>query len=225
MNWELPAWALVGLVTGAGLVFLVPQPEPPPPPAPAPEPVAEGAPEPVIIPRDCGGRKRALEGEVSRLEGHLELAEVTLALQDARRVDREGRPSEWPADPDPLLVAKTFEANLNQALDVAGIADLVELDCAEYPCVASIALTVESEIDGVSISEYQAVFDAMNDLGYADYAVGASMAGGARDADGERRKYATFSVSDPNAPGLGKRSVFRTKKLHEASRDAIGEWE
>lgn len=210
-------WAFTGLFLGAGALSLVPRPTPPA----APQPVAvEVAPEAVVIPKDCTGREKVLQDEIDRLAMAFKVTDMGNQLNEARRIQREGNLSEWPDDVDPVLSPDTFKANLSKALATSGIAEVVQVDCQEFPCIATIKLVVESVIEGSSMHEYQPAVEALEDLGYEGY-LGFGMAGGAKVREGERVKMATLAVGPTEDPAINKRSNFRLQKVHESSADLL----
>lgn len=105
------------------------------------------------------GLRAALEaarsGDVTRvvaenqqLRDKLKKAEEEVALLDDLRKEQEGELQKWPADLPPRFteaaLQKAFEDGLNEAGIEGGI---VQIDCAEYPCLVYGQLTSKDDME------------------------------------------------------------------------------
>ena len=107
--------------------------------------------EPAVIEaeRDRGGAQPTRGSQVTRVAPDRSCDHAVAECEQARDFYRaqlvvyEGVPQAWPAD-----VPSAFtEAPLREALASAseGVAVVEQLDCAEYPCIALVALTSDDQ--------------------------------------------------------------------------------
>lgn len=143
MNRSFLAGLLTGgLIVGGLALALAPPDAAPPSPAATPSPKQAERPAPETRP---GAASPALPGEladkearIAELEAQVRRLGIEGAFQRGRIRSHEGTPQDWPEELPESLRPEAFQRNLEAALaDVDG-AELLGVDCDEYPCVAFV---------------------------------------------------------------------------------------
>lgn len=207
---------LIGAVLlGAGLGWLLPSaPAPAPEAQPAPPPVVEApapepeppAPCPVVVP---DGREAALRAELDALR-------VQTAALRARSDAREGPIQGWggrPADEQPSAV----EGALAEVIGEVDGADLLWLDCDEWPCVAIIASPGQGDDSGASVAA-----DALRER-YP----GSTQSSQVTLSGGQLTSYLTLGLTREDVYGsaeLAKRLAFRGERAWEDAQPEVQAW-
>lgn len=83
-------------------------------------------------------RVQALEAEIESLRQELAEAKFTGAVARGQVAQSQGEPSPWPVDVDPAYQPASFEANLRAEIEKIPGLTLHQLDCEEFPCVATL---------------------------------------------------------------------------------------
>lgn len=78
----------------------------------------------------------ALEEEIAELEEELGRLRMESALAKGQLSHYEGDPQPWPEDVPPGFAAEAFEAAAEQAAEAVEHAELLDVDCDEFPCIA-----------------------------------------------------------------------------------------
>jgi hypothetical protein len=90
-------------------------------------------------------RIAALESQVEELRKALAEAEFSSAVTRGQLTASQGAPAEWPEGlAEPYLPA-AFARHLHATLSDLPGAEVHELDCSEYPCIATLRITDPSE--------------------------------------------------------------------------------
>ncbi|MCP4807425.1 MAG: hypothetical protein GY913_28825 [Proteobacteria bacterium] len=87
---------------------------------------------------------QALE-RIDELEAALARSEFEGALVEGRIVQHEGLAQSWPDHVPSSLQPDAFADQLRKALSETDDADLVELDCDEFPCIATLSVPAVGE--------------------------------------------------------------------------------
>lgn len=126
--------ALVGgAAVGGGVAWLM-----------APSPAAD-APE---APRTCEASIQAEVGEMLRLRDEASAAERALFRARIKRAFLLAQTREWPTEHHPALQPQALQDHLAAALEGQPV-EILELDCASFPCVATMAWDHQPEDDGL----------------------------------------------------------------------------
>ncbi len=107
-------------------------------------PAVDGAPQGALDP-DPTARIAALERQVEELRQALSEAEFTGALARGQLTASTGEPAEFPADLPDAYRQEAFERNLAAAIAELAGAEIHELDCSEYPCIATLKINQPAE--------------------------------------------------------------------------------
>jgi len=78
----------------------------------------------------------ALEEEIAELEDELDRLRMEAALAKGQLSHYEGDPQPWPEDVPPGFGAEAFAAAAEQAAEDVEHAELLDVDCSEFPCIA-----------------------------------------------------------------------------------------
>jgi hypothetical protein len=209
------AGALIGGFAGWWTygVVMVPLPREPAPQAAVDRlESAADARSPVQACDDLGDRERTLSAEVAELEALRTLMRGQLALVG-------GVPEVWPDGVDPAAEEARHREDWERAVAVFGDAELVEVDCAEPPCLAVVEVWGRDGIEDGAI---------VSDLGYRIAEAGGLEAPGSRYAATAEtdRGWVNLVVVDlgdagpSDTPG-GKRLQVRRERLVEAARAGL----
>jgi len=188
---------VLGLLVGAAVASTI---APSPPPSNAPPEAAEPAPEPPAPAgdRDCAAEATRLRDDIELLERRHDTARLIRQAQEIRRAQREGLRQPWPDDVDPALAPDAFEAAVREA---AGHADfrVLGLDCAEYPCIATVEKTEDIELtEGSSIRDLDPMLEALEDeIGEFSPAYLSAL-----NLSKQGRYVATFALADRDLDGI-----------------------
>ena len=158
-----------------------------------------------------GGADPALVRCLTELDGisaKLKEAEMSAAFLKGQLGNHEGVPSAWPADIPDSMVPENLEAFFAELF--AGIGEVVDMDCEEFPCVVVV--------QGVGAEDVEADQAAIGAL--QDRFPGGVMAGRAKvQVDDRVDTVSAFVVSETPLVGeLGARSKFRMKQALEGWR-------
>lgn len=85
------------------------------------------------------------QARIAELESELQRARFEKALADGRVLAAEGSPQAFPSDLPTSLGPDGFPEAIRRAVLENGVGELVEVDCSEYPCMATI--TVDSDLE------------------------------------------------------------------------------
>jgi hypothetical protein len=96
----------------------------------------------------CESRRAAARVSLESLDDQLSRAERELFAARLRRAAILGMARPWPDDPSPLLEPEALRAHLEAAV-ADGPGQLVDLDCAAYPCVATLSWELLPEDEGL----------------------------------------------------------------------------
>lgn len=187
--------ASAGLGLGAGWAT---RPSPPPPDT------AEAAAEAAV---DCDERRTVLVQQRESVQDELATARLRLRFMEARRLQREGPEQPWVPDADPRLVPETFERAAREAAERADM-DVLELDCAEFPCIVAVQRHVQPDHTGNSSADYAAFVEDLAEQGYTELRRSTSAVG----ADDDRFGVVTYAPFE-SAEGFDVRLAHRTKAL------------
>ena len=80
----------------------------------------------------------ALEDEIADLEEELDRLRVEAAMAKGQLSHYEGDPQPWPEDVPQGFMPTAFETTVREALADREDAELLDVDCSEFPCVAVI---------------------------------------------------------------------------------------
>lgn len=160
--------------------------------------------------RDCPTPPPDLDEH--RLE-RLQAVMLEARLLEARRQEREGTPSDWRPDPGSSFAAPRFSSSLHEALEDDPSLSLLELDCSELPCVASIARRRDPD-DDVGLGPYRGVHRA---LGMEEGASLMATTGVIADSDGMWEAHTLTFLPQGVDPELERRAAYRLNMLSEAS--------
>jgi hypothetical protein len=205
----------VGLLAGVGLRWMST-------PAPPPEPQIVLEVTHALLPEACPERKTALQAELGALRREREALALTARMLEAQRVEREGNPVPWPEDPGDLAPA-VFEAALRASLEASGEAELVSLDCEEYPCIAAVLSTTTRDNGDVPMTPFEGLVEQLTERGYhPDRGVG-GIAAGIREGE-KHRLYELIVFGAEEEPRNTKiRTQFRLRKLNEQVKPELEE--
>jgi hypothetical protein len=161
-----------------------------------------------------------LRDRVDELEEALQQAEFTGALAQGQLVAHMGEPQQWPDDVRPELQPDLFEERLNAALEANPEANLVELDCSEYPCIAVIEPhTLDDDWEDTLRTVPEAMAEGLEDVGLSVFA--AKMNGDDGEAGFMGFVVAPKEDSDRDSE-VGARTHYRTDALlEELGRQAM----
>ena len=107
---------------------------------------------------------QALE-RIDQLEAELARAEFEGSLAEGRIIQHEGIPQAWPDQVPPLLEPDTFaDAIRGEVLKIPG-AELVEVDCDEFPCLATVTVPAVGDNSdwGAQLQPIEDVFEMDDD--------------------------------------------------------------
>ncbi len=86
-----------------------------------------------------------LKERIDELEGALSRSEFTGAIAQGQLVAHVGAPQAWPEDVAEGLQPDAFSEHLEAAVEAFEGAEVAEIDCSEYPCIAVLELTELTE--------------------------------------------------------------------------------
>lgn len=218
MQIEIPGAAVLGVLFGVLLRWLL---SPPPPPA-RETPILLSATD-RVLPEACPDRSAALREEIEALRVELKGLSVSARMREARRIEREGAPIPWPADAGDLA-PDVFERALRAALSASGEADFVSMDCEEYPCIAVVASKTTKPDGDALLVPFPSLSAALGEHGYdSDRLVGSISGNIPRDEDGYQA-YNIISFGGEEEPESTETRVqFRIEKLDAAARADLEE--
>lgn len=160
-------------------------------------------------------RIAALESEVDTLRQKLAEAEFTGAVARGQIARAQGEPSPWPSDVDPSYLPAAFEENLRAEIaKIPGLA-LHQLDCEEYPCVATL---LGKDLDGDLEEKLKALPESLTASTYAGAGVWMGLAkmetdAGVQSAAGLALMPGGHGVSDATSDAIRTRTDFRAGNL------------
>jgi anti-sigma factor RsiW len=161
------------------------------------------------------------EARIEELEGALALASFSSQLKDGRLMALEGVPQECPADLDPAHAPQGFMDRLGQALEGATDAELVSVDCDEFPCL----VTLTTDADGSDWDRgLRPVAESM--MSSEDDGLSVWASGFKTDPDGPAHNYWTFAVTPADYAAdeeLKLRTGFRTDAITEELGQSVEE--
>jgi anti-sigma factor RsiW len=104
--------------------------------------VAEGGSSgsPVVSSAAGGPSDAALHDRIAQLEGEIEKLRFEQALARGRLASLEGEPIEWPSDLPAAARPDEFEKAFRAALATDPRYEILEMDCAEFPCLVSFRM-------------------------------------------------------------------------------------
>jgi hypothetical protein len=172
--------------------------------------------------RSAGARDANSSARIRELEDQLEAAQFETAVAKGQLKRVEGTPMEWPADTPDVLRAEGFEAYVRDELAHIDQAELLQIDCDEYPCVAVVRSTAQDE-------HWQDAFDNITD-GFKDEGAGeVSVMAMAAQSDDDKtgadvRLYGFAIANGSDSEAVGVRTQGRTGELlRDLSEELMGE--
>lgn len=217
----MPRRFFSGLAVGAGLtlvgVQLLSQDAEPPVPPPTPS----GA-QPAATPQRSSSTATAAptaivqrDARIGELEKQVRRLQIEGAMAAGRLRSHEGEPQDWPEDTPEAIRPDAFEQRMQEAMAGIEEAELLAVDCDEYPCVAWI----QSHSEG----EPQEWMDGLTPL--HDAAVG-ELEGAQADVHsyGENPKLQAITVwLDGQDEAVGQRSRYRIDNTAADLRHELAE--
>ena len=162
---------------------------------------------------------------IDELEAELARASFEGQLQKGRLMALEGVPQDFPADVDPAFLPAGFQDRLREALKGAEDTEVVQVDCAEFPCLVTLTTDVERDDWDAELKPIAEAMQTQEDDGLHIWASGFQV-----DEGGPTHNYWTFAVT-PAAygedEGLRQRTGFRadavTQELGQMVHDQATE--
>lgn len=87
-----------------------------------------------------GSSDAALHDRIAQLEAEIEKLRFEQALSRGRLASLEGEPIEWPSDVPAAARPEEFEKAFRAALAADPRYEILEMDCAEFPCLVSFRM-------------------------------------------------------------------------------------
>ncbi len=162
-----------------------------------------------------------LQARIAELEGQLAAARLGGRMAQARVEAHEGAPQPWPEDLPPAWAPAAFESTLRAAIDAEGMAaQLLSIDCSEFPCLALIEADPEASEDA-RFDDVKALIDRLK--GNEELGEAAAMLQGmvTRDDEGDHA-VAGLALAPPERldPELQSRLNYRLREAGEDARDS-----
>jgi hypothetical protein len=166
--------------------------------------------------RDRGGNLDALSREellqhIDRLEQELDSVSTDRGLAENRVVALEGKPQPWPEDLPKGYSPEEFRATLTEALASQEGAELVDIDCSEYPCIAVLDLPTEGGPQAA-----RSLADKLTESGFEGDSDLMVMIGQREDEEGSQ------TVAVLSAMPEGEAQVGATDRTNFRMRQAMG---
>lgn len=166
------------------------------------------------LPSDCADRQEALQAEHDRLELAVNATSLSLRIAVAQRIEREGSVVEWTDDIPAAERPEAFEAALFAAIDAEG-GEVLELDCSEYPCIATVLMDeVFPPGSGISGKALRPAREALEEQ--LEVRLGLETTSSLSVGEDSHQEYSTFFVSSSEQRNVIKRGQFRAEKQMEA---------
>jgi FecR protein len=101
---------------------------------------------------------KELSTEVGRLREVIDVQEETIALLEKERIEIDGEPIPFPADLPARLQQAEMEKNFRKAFADSTLgASVIDVDCAEYPCMVWGTLSGDTSKLGAALAEMPAL--------------------------------------------------------------------
>lgn len=175
--------------------------------------------------RDGGEAAGAATGAARIAELEAELARLRLEnqLASGRLLAHEGKPYDWPAETPAGFRPAEFEARVRAAAGVVPGAEVVAVDCDEYPCIAVLRSATEGKEGMDSLSGVQESMQKDPAFGGEVSVVGMGYAN--EDEKGDVVRLYGFSLlpGKKEDPDLSTRIQFRADGLLKDTDAAIRE--
>jgi len=162
----------------------------------------------------------ALEEEIAELEQELDRLRVEAAMAKGQLSHYEGDPQPWPDDVPEGFMPTAFESAVTEALAGREDAELLDVDCAEFPCIAVIR-SYSGEPDW-----HQGLHESIPDPEGYDGEVGKMVFATESAGAGARARLLSVAMvpEDHAEDGLRERVDFRVNTLtEEVAEEVLGE--
>jgi hypothetical protein len=141
-------------------------------------------------------KQQEVASEVATLKQEVARLEREKAVIAARLKQQEGSPEPWPASVPKMYEPENFEEFLEGRIQALPDAEILAIDCEEYPCVA----LVESHSQEPDWEDKLAwLHDNLEEAGFGDHLRVMGLASESRNQDGPLKLYA-FAVSPADLP-------------------------
>ncbi len=183
-----------------------------------------GQPERRVVRRTVGGSEGGGDADpyerIDELEGELEALRFEAAVAKGQLAREVGEPREWPADLPDGFQPESFRDYVEETVAQLDDAELLEVDCSEYPCLAVIQSTDPSAdwVEGLSVLHQVPEGDAS--FGEGVSAMG--MASVSDDGEGAPLKLYGFAMT-PEEEGDGDGPDVRTHHRAQSLLQDLGQ--
>jgi hypothetical protein len=136
------------------------------------------------------------EERIADLERQLREARTENAMARGQLTRAQGTPSDWPADANPQMRPAAFERYVAEQVAAIPGAELVDVDCDEFPCVA----VIRSHAPGEDWEDpLKQVHEGLGEAGFGANLGVVGLAADTQTPEGDLRLYA-FGVAPGDAP-------------------------
>ncbi|MBX2799547.1 MAG: hypothetical protein KTR31_17860 [Myxococcales bacterium] len=158
-----------------------------------------------------------LQGELETLRAALGQAQFTGAVTSGQLEAHVGSPQEWPDDVPEALTPDAMRAKAEQAAQEIDGVELVEVDCAEYPCI------VVYESDNIEPGWSDRARPAAEALTEGIENAGLSVSASGFNNDGRTAGFLGVTVAPPDDAERGSDTQVRTAYRTSALLEELGQ--